>query len=59
MSKLYGIWSLKTKGWVFTTTVGLKTPQNCTYTTKAAAKADLKLCMVHEKDYEVRPYVSG
>ncbi len=55
--KLWGIWSIKTNGWVSTTTVGLKTPQNCTYTTKRAATADIKLCLVHEKDYEVREYV--
>ena len=56
MSKLWGIWSIKTKGWVHNTRHGHDT--SCTYKLKREAAADIKLCMVHEKDYEVREYVS-
>ena len=48
--KLYAIWSIKTKGWVYDDN-GI-----CTYGSQAAAKRDIKSDLVHEKDYEVREY---
>ena len=46
MAKRYGIWSIKTKGWVCDGTYAV-----CTYPTKKAAKAAIKADLVHEKDY--------
>lgn len=57
MSTRYGIWSIKTKGWVY------EQPSwadgraiTSTYKTKRAAAKAIKTDLVHEKDYVVKEY---
>lgn len=52
MSKRYGIWSIKTKGWVF----HQARSTDCVFKTKRAAARVIKDDLVREQDYEVREY---
>ena len=55
--KRYGIWSVKTKDWLYSQPSWDNwKPRDCTFPTKAAANRCIKSDLVHEKDYEVKPY---
>jgi hypothetical protein len=57
--KLYAIWSITTKGWVTSSLRGVSLQAPCTYKLNREAARAIKDDLVHEKDYEVREYVSG
>ncbi len=55
--KRFGIWSVKTKGWLYTQPSWNNwKPIDCVFKTKVEANRTIKNDLVHEKDYEVREY---